>query len=509
MDRFTQTRRARWILAVAAFASVLLFCVNANARVRSRGAVKTDEHSRNGAGVIIWSDGVGYYAWLRSALIDHDWRFENEFSEFNPWRVEDYRPTERTPAGYRPNQWAVGEACVWALPVIVCHAFVSAGMIGSWPADGYSLPYQLTVGCTTLVLGLLTLLFMYRICRHFVDAASAASATTLMTLATPLVYYAAIEPSMAHAPAAACLAVFVWYWLRGFGDVASRRWFLLGFFLGVAALMRWQLATYAVLPAGEWLWLLFRNRSARPTIARSTVLVLLSLAGGTTGVFPQLIAWKVVYGSWLVEPLPLSHAWFSPKFWDVLGDTDRALFYWTPITLFATVGLMAAAFRQASQQRVQMALMLVGFTIQVYALAAIRGHGVYLGSAYGYRFLTESCVVLAPGLAFLLAAARRPFVVIGLLLVGWNLLLVGAYRFWLLPPDAGASPLELWNAALRYGTKHGTEAVLIVFAPVVVLALLTWPRRALGRFYLMNGLRAFLARNPLVTGLTGRLQNTS
>ena len=55
---------------------------------------------------------------------------------------------------------------------------------------------------------------------------------------------------------------------------------------------------------------------------------------------PQLIAWRCVYGRWLPSPIPVSHNWLDPAWWQVLFAEDRGLFYWTPLSLLAGVGLV-------------------------------------------------------------------------------------------------------------------------------------------------------------------------
>lgn len=212
-----QNRRARLVLVIAVLAYVALSATRTAWRTRYRDSIKKDELCRNGAGVAIASDGLCYYAWLRSALIDGDWRFENELLDFNPWNREFCVHARPTPTGHFPNYHSVGPACAWAVPVVVCHALVSAGAFGTWPADGYSLPYQFTIAGTTLVLGVGTLLLLYQIARHFAEPLPAARTAALMGLGTTLVYYATVEPSMGHGPAPAAFALFCWYWLRGSG----------------------------------------------------------------------------------------------------------------------------------------------------------------------------------------------------------------------------------------------------------------------------------------------------
>jgi hypothetical protein len=227
--------------------------------------------------------------------------------------------------------------------------------------------------------------------------------------------------------------------------------------------MRWQLVTFGVLPVGEAL-LTVRRVTWRRTCGQ---LVLFG-SGATLGFAPQLIAWRLVYGQWLVAPVTITHHWSRPDFWAVLFTTNRGLFYWTPITALACVGF---AF---SRRRTPLAMLGLAFVAQVYALASIRGTYVDLGASFGYRYLTEACVALAPGLALMLEHAPRQWnhrlAIVGCGLVGWNLLLIDQYRHFITPPEAGASPGELLAGLWQLTHRRPVEAI----ACSAVSVMLTW-----------------------------------
>ena len=68
------------------------------------------------------------------------------------------------------------------------------------------------------------------------------------TLGSTIVYYSAVEVSMAHGLGTASLAVLVWSWHKTYGSLRPGRWLMVGILVGVTVLMRWQLATFALLP---------------------------------------------------------------------------------------------------------------------------------------------------------------------------------------------------------------------------------------------------------------------
>jgi hypothetical protein len=328
---------------------------------------------------------------------------------------------------------------------------VSAGALGNFEADGYSLPYQYAVAAVALAYGIAALVLLFRVCRHFAEPTAAAAGAACTALGTTFVFFTALEPSWGHGMGATALLAFVAYWLRDFGGDSARRWFLLGLLLGLAAIMRWQLAAFGLVLLGEWAWTF---RPSRPGVARLGRSGLLLAAGLFLGLVPQLVAWRVVYGAWLVEPMPLARNWLEPNLWRVLASPDRGFASWTPIVLLAAGGMAAAVVRaESSAKRVQAGLLLLAAAFQVYALAAISGSGVYVGASFGFRQLTETAVVLGPGLAALLAARRRwtPAVALACCaLVGWNVLLMGAHRYGHLPDVSTLA--DFWRGASWYAS---------------------------------------------------------
>jgi hypothetical protein len=410
------------------------------------------------------ADYVGYYAWLRSPLIDGDFNFDDEFGPtlaLFPGATEAY---PRNPAGHMSNPWPVGPAIVWSPAVATTHLILtSLGSRSPWPADGYSAPYQLAIGMTTLALAMLTLVLTYRIARYFASPKAAAIATALITLGTPYVAYGAVEVSLSHGPATAALTLFVYFWLRTFGSPRPARWVALGCLLGLTCLMRWQLATYAALPALEAVWLATRTGKWSKRIGivgRLAVAGLMSVVVFT----PQMVGRQIASGRPLGGLHSTGHNWFAPSLWTVLGSTDRSLFYWTPLALPAFASLVLLAVRS---RRSAVVILTSAVVVQIYTVSALLGEQVYLGWSFGFRILTETCVLMAPGVAVLLdrASARtaRRLALGGGVLVGWNLLLLGVYRHCIGGVDGG-DPMAVLGWVVRYIGLRPLEALAMVGA---------------------------------------------
>jgi hypothetical protein len=339
---FLASALRRWPLLAVVLLEIALFAGHGYEWWKHRAGPAHPE-TLQGEGLVIRGDGLGYYAWLRSLLIDGDWSFDNEFDEHNPFKDGLTGPSARTDLGLRVNPWSVGPALAWAPAVTATHFLLRLpGPWRKWPADGYTLPYQLAVGLTTLGLSVLGLLFLYGICRRYAGPRRAAWAAALLTLGTAIVYYNAVEVSMAHGIGTVALAGLVWFWLRTYGSTRWRRWLLLGVLIGLAGLVRWQLATFALLPTGECIlscrraWL---DRAGRVAV-RQIAGLFLAGAASLVVFLPQLVAWRSVFGHWLVTPQAVCHNWTRPALWSVLLSQDRSLFYWTPITLLACLGFL-------------------------------------------------------------------------------------------------------------------------------------------------------------------------
>jgi len=468
-----------WILGFVLLYELFLF----GFFVRWAWCRRTPEQPLTLAGetLVVNGDGYGYYAWLRSLLLDRDWNFGNEFDEHNP--RGEYVPDTTTAIGKRANHYPVGPALLWAPAAITTHLLRTnvPGPWSAWPANGYSLPYQIAVGLTSMIVSLATLILLFGICRFYADQESSALAVAFLVFGTTLLNYQAIEVAMSHSSATFATALLVWYWLKTYGSRSWLRWAGLGALVGLTALMRYQLALFAVLPAGEFLFATFRRGepvSWRSIGGGSGKLALAGLCS-TIVFIPQMIAWKVVYGHYLVAPLALAHCWLQPDLSRILLSTDRGFFYWTPLTFLLVVAQFWFLMRKhpadsesIAGSRQPVALLLAALALQVYLLASVTGDVVCLGSAFGYRQLTECTVMLAPPMAVLLqrgfSGHRAFWMTLCLALCAWNMNLLALYHFEILPRQGGADLSTLVAKAWRLPGAWPAGFILFLSGPAML-----------------------------------------
>ncbi|HEY2460765.1 MAG TPA: glycosyltransferase family 39 protein [Candidatus Acidoferrum sp.] len=187
-------------------------------------------------------DGVGYYAFARAPLIQHNLDFTNDYisanSSFRGGRLgENGLPKAdfRTPTGHLDNHFTVGPAILWSPFLLIAHAGVLlAGAFGaSVAADGFSAPYRVAMALGTALYGFLGLWIAFRLAAKYVEERWAFLATIAIWWASSLPIYMYFNPSWSHAHSAFCVALFVWYWHRTREHRSTLQWIVLGAISGL------------------------------------------------------------------------------------------------------------------------------------------------------------------------------------------------------------------------------------------------------------------------------------
>src|SRR2546430_15715843 len=127
---------------------------------------------------IVHGDGVGYYAYARAPLIQHNLRFEEDwrhanlyFSQMRTLPNGQLSPSEYTETGYVSNLVTVGPAMLWTPFLLAAHFFVLlANAFGAHiAANGFSTPYVLAMALGTAIYGFLGLLISYFLARKYIE----------------------------------------------------------------------------------------------------------------------------------------------------------------------------------------------------------------------------------------------------------------------------------------------------------------------------------------------------
>lgn len=423
-------------------------------------------------GHIVSGDGIHYYVYLRSLVLDGDLDFRNEYERLN-LAITD--PTKRvntairTPTGLVLNQFSVGPALL-ALPLyLVAHGLSLAGRAAGLPVptDGFGPLYEGSYAVTGLLAGLAGAACAYGALRRLLPVGPALLGVAALWLGGSLLYYGLAAPVYAHAHSAFLVAAWLLAWSR-LRPGGAWHWLGLGLLGGLMATMRWQEALFTPLPLAFWLYDQLRGRPERagsltlagatapvgdgapapawraqassPAGGRPSVMasefgipILIPLAYGAgllIGFLPQMAAWQVLFGSPLAVPQTgYFFTWANPHWVDVLISTRNGLFTWTPVALLGTVGLLVLLPIQPRWALVG----LVGLLLQVGLNGVLQDW--WGGAAFGARRFLGLSVFLALGVGWLIAwlgqGRQRLAIAIVALLIGLNGLLILQYTAFL------------------------------------------------------------------------------
>jgi hypothetical protein len=381
-------------------------------------------------GHLVGSDGLRYFATLRSLVFDRDVDMTNDY------RLLGVTIEDRTPRGLPANPFPVGPALLW-LPFYLVACALAKGLASVGVPivlDGVGFVYEAPVCLASAFAAGVAFLVLRPVLtrRGPVPRTDATLACLALAWATPAVYYAVAEPSMSHALSLFSNALFLRAWLERENAFDAGRMVRVGAAAALCALVRWQDAVVLAAPVVELGAGVIEKRLPALSAARASGVLLGTFA---LGMLPQLVFWRALYGSWLVLPQGAGFFAGGAHVIETLVSLRHGLLMWHPVLVLPLVGLFAAP---ADRRRLAFSIALV-FALTLWTNASV-AHW-WADDAFGGRRF----VGVLPWLAFPAAwalgwlRARVPSgLVTGCLLalVAWNGLLFIQYRAGWISRDA-------------------------------------------------------------------------
>jgi hypothetical protein len=395
-------------------------------------------------------DGIGYYAYLRSPLIDANFSFTSDFQHpveelEKIFLVDHFVDNPVTKTGHLPNFYTVGPAILWSPFLIATHlAVLGLGHLGWHIApDGHSWPYVAALTAATALYGFAGLCLSFAMARRFVEERWAFWATIGLWFGSAVPVYIYLLPAWSHAHSIFATALFLWYWLGTRGARTSGQWLKLGLLSGlmidvyqlnvvfIIAVAYEALSTYAEI------W----STSARrlEMLAKALGLHGLYGLGILLALLPTFVTRQIVFGNpFSVGPYALrTWNWTSPVFAQVLFSKDHGLLVFAPILVVAIAGLF---YLRSLDRTVGTTCLLI--TPVFYCLISCFPWW-YGAVGLGNRFFVSLTPIFIFGLASSFAWAARLWpdlraasfrlIPITLLFVIWNLGLVYQWQTHLMP----------------------------------------------------------------------------
>jgi hypothetical protein len=432
--------------AVLSLRSVLL--CGATALLVSLGTFSVSAHFTDG--MLAWSDGLAYFLYARSAVLDQDLDITDEFDHLDARFPSDSKALEplrkwsyRAADGGLKAPWPAGAGLVmtpfyaagWGLEMLLARR-------SHRPPDSYGLVPQFGFALGSVVFAIIGLSCTVLLCGEIARPRVAHLASLAVVLCGPLVFFVFFHPTMAHASSFAFVALLTLAWMRSWRSGASTRAMIgIGLLLGVAATVRYQNGLFAILPVA----LVLRDACQRGIRASVTS----ACAGAAACLVPiALIVWPALQNSQLTGHSAVTAAGYpidlrSPFFLHVLFSCRHGAFYWAPVLGIGVLGLLL----RSAHDRGWPIVLLLAFAANVYLIGGLGLSTVAYADrtvqldwlhhwdnapSFGMRYLAECAPLYALGLAHLIESSARyvrlrwwgaallPFAV-------WNALLILAY----------------------------------------------------------------------------------
>ena len=447
------------------------------------------------AGRRLSGDGVMYYVYVRSLVKDADVDFKNEYTHYELIDRGDLSVPTKT--GLRRSIFAIGPGLVSIPFFLLGEAVARAESLTGRAVDlsGYGPEHVNAVALGGLVFGFTAVLLIHATLRRHFSAGTALGGALLVGAATFLPWYMVQQPTMSHAASTAVAALVLWLWDRSRGRRTKAGFLLLGLVLGLAMCVRWQNGVLLVLPGLDLLAAWRHDRRAwKGPLAAGGLLAF----GALVGALPQMLAWKALYGMWVL-PYPPHGADFvrldHPFLMNTLFSSRHGLLSWTPVLWAGYLGFIPL-LRRRPREAWPLLLPLVLMTY----VNACSGDW-WAGGSFSNRRFDSLLPILAFGLAAALEVARaalgaRPQVALGLValpMVVWNVALMEQVRRgWIPRDDTVAFPRLVGGGARVVAEAVGSPT--------------TWPaswlfawenRRPPGQYDLLVGRYLFYRQNNM------------
>jgi hypothetical protein len=287
-------------------------------------------------GTISW-DASGYYHYLPGLFIYHDLKQQVWMEDIN----KKYLPSPaldqtfvHEASGNKVNKYAIGQAVLFSPFFFIGHAYTK--LTGSYPADGYSKPYQVAIWLGGFLFAVLGLILLRRILLNYFEDSIAAWTLLTIGLATNYLEHASINNAMNHGWLFTLLCALIFYCVKFYKKPSWTSVLGIGISLGLAVLTRPTEIIWVLIP------LLWGIKSIKERISFliahwPKILIAVLISGLIISL--QMVYWKFVANEWIIYTYrDQKLEWLHPRIWKGLVDVRIGWWTYAPIMLFAMIG---------------------------------------------------------------------------------------------------------------------------------------------------------------------------
>lgn len=304
--------------------------------------------TKEGTEATLSYDASGYYWYLPSLFIYRDIKGQR----FAKHLLEKYRPSGTdfqqavlTENGSYVVKYSSGLAVIFAPFFFTAHLL--AGKLG-YPADGFSLPYQLSIQVGAIIVALFGLWYFRKILLFYYPDRVVAATMVILVAGTTYINTVVIDVGMSHGWLFTLYVLLIYNTHIFYRNFEWKYAIVIGVLVGWATLTRPTDALSAIIPM---FWGMERINKVelnnRFALMRRHAPKLLAAVVCAVVVFSiQLAYWKYATGHWLYYSYKgQGFSFLSPHFFDYTFSYSSGWLVYTPMMYLAIAGMIIYAIK--------------------------------------------------------------------------------------------------------------------------------------------------------------------
>lgn len=352
--------------------------------------------NQRGTNATISWDTAGYYYYLPAIFIYKDIKqvaFKDKITEKYKPSGSFYQAFLHESSGNYVMKYSIGQAVMMTPFFLAGHAYASVS--DSYPADGFSKPYQRAIHWGSLFIAFIGLWYCKKNLLEYFDETATAFTLLFLTIGTNYLNYTAFDGAMTHNWLFTVYTLLIWTSIQWHKKPTLGKSVVIGALVGLAALTRPTDIIALIIPIFWGMNLSVTSIKNRfiSLFQNWYFLLVATLITAAIGSI-QIIYWLYVTG----EPFVYSYQneyfeWNVPHLKDVLISYRSGWLTYSPIMIFAIIGLCNLAW-----QKMEIFFAVLFFSLLNYYIVSSWSIWWY-GGSLGMRALVQSYPIWAFPLA--------------------------------------------------------------------------------------------------------------
>ncbi len=351
---------------------------------------------------IAW-DVFGYYLYLPLTFIYHDLGMKNV--DVIQAIIAKYSSTATFYQAYQVDgglwldKYPMGMAILYLPSFLIGHIIA---LLGGFPTDGFSRPYQLSLHFGSYVYSIIGIVFSRKVLRKFFNESITFITLILLVLGTNYLHNAGYSNTMSHNYIFALYAVLLFYIIKWHESYKTKHIIIIAIMSGLAILSRPSEAVCLVTPL---LWGVYDKQSLKlkfklllgkwkQIVLFGTIIFLIGL--------PQLLYFKWITGKYLYMSYNNPGEGFeflNPYITQVLFSFRKGWYIYTPMMILATLGFY-------SLYKLKKEIFWAFFVFFILNLYIVSSWSCWwYADSFGQRALVQSMAIMAVPLGFFIYRA--------------------------------------------------------------------------------------------------------